>query len=319
MKRRAQRQTLERPEPSQKKGKPSLSSKKGKPSPSKKKSPTGGILANKRKKYTSFVVNIRPSKWDDKFKPSKFWIGKHRSFERAQVVADAVYFYVGEPPFHFKDVVNLYPSITCIGIVPGTPEVLSTQEMFRTYTSAIAKGVEFKPQREDFIAQVEGVIKMDEFPFPAPPEHAVEHDEGEDTPDVPLLRADYGVVSPRRDEVEDVVVSPKGDDDEEEDTPAMEEDETAAMARRMSSNEVPGSAPPQAFVPSFDFQHNELASHLRSVGWYSDFFVKCSTSQFIGSMSLTESIDDCPTFQNEEGDQEWKQWIMDDLIDRIEP
>jgi hypothetical protein len=257
MERRARHQALDRMVPTQRRAK-------------------GGIL--KGANYKNYTVNIRPSRWDDKNKPSQFWIGKISSFERAQQIADAIYFYVDKPPFHIKDVVRWYPSITCMGRVSGAPEVLSTPKMFRSYTSAIAKGVNFKLQREDFIAQVERVINMDEFPFPAPPQ----------------------------DDVEQV---------EEEGIPEMEYDDSAAMALSMSSNGVPAPVRPesvsfapefsslsgvdsvQGFLPGFDVQPGDSASILRSEG------------QSIGSISLPESMDECPASQDDEGFPEWNQSI----------
>lgn len=211
-------------------------------------------------------MNIRPSRWDDK---NKFWIGRIHDYERAQQIADAIYFYIGKEPFHFKDDIRWYPSITCMGRVPGTPEVLTTQEMFRKYTLYIAKKVEFKPQRADFIAQVKRVFAMPDFPnFPAPPEDDVEHDEGEGIPEmeydddtaIALSMSSNGVAAPVR-------------------------PESVSFAPEFSS--LSGVDSVQGFLPSFDVQPGDSTSILRSEG------------QSIGSISLPLSMDECPAFQDD--------------------
>lgn len=240
------------------KGKQALIEKKEKASPSKRIS-TGGICAKRR--YTSYPVEIRPPKWK-----KKVWIGRLKSPEDSKQAADMVFHYTGKKPFHNKDVVRKYPSITCMGRVPGIPEKLSTPEECAEYALAIAKEDKFDRQRKDLINQVKGVLRRPEFGFLSP---------------------------------DPVVVSPERDDVDEEGMPPMEVDENTAMALGMSLNKVPGSAPPQAFVASFDFQGNELASHPRNVGRDFDLFVQYSTSQFNKSMPRTERLDDCPTFQDE--------------------
>jgi len=227
----------------------------------------GGIIIQ-GKKYKSNVVNIRPPKWDE-----KFWIGKLGSFEDAQHVADAVYYYLGKPPFHFKKAVVTYPPLTCMGTVNGNPEVLSTQEMFSRYVGVIAKGEKFEPQREEFLKLVEDVTRRPDFPF---------------------LPSSQGKM----------VVVDDDDRDQEGEAPPMEFDEHAAKALQMSSRQCLSGVPTpvvlthgagsdtvsgsdalltsrHAYVPSVEFSLDGSESILRSAG------------QSLGSIHF--SIDDCPT------------------------
>ena len=107
----------------------------------------------------SYIVNIRPPRWDNK---NKFWIGKIESFERAQYVADTLYLYCGKPHFHFKNADFFFPPLECIGAETGILERLSTIEQFSKYVQSIA-GKDFSPHRRDFLEKVERVIESDEF------------------------------------------------------------------------------------------------------------------------------------------------------------
>lgn len=117
----------------------------------------GGVFPARNGK--SYIVNIRPPKWDNK---NKFWIGKIESFEWAQYVADALYFYCGKPHFHFKNANFFFPPLECIGAETGIPERLTTIEQFSKYVQSIA-GKDFSPYRRDFLEKVERVIESDEF------------------------------------------------------------------------------------------------------------------------------------------------------------
>jgi hypothetical protein len=107
----------------------------------------------------SYIVNIRPPRWDNR---NKFWKGKIGSFESAQYVADAVFFYCGKPRFHFKNADFNFPPLECIGAETGIPERVTTIEQFSEYVRSIA-GNDFASHRTDFLQKVEEVIESDEF------------------------------------------------------------------------------------------------------------------------------------------------------------
>lgn len=105
----------------------------------------------------SHTVNVRPKLWDDKYPPAKIWIGRIKSYQLAQCTADAVFYYTGGYPFHFRDANWNFPPLHCMGRY-GQPEVLSSREMCLEYVEYIAKSLAFRPHRFDFINQVKAVL-----------------------------------------------------------------------------------------------------------------------------------------------------------------
>jgi len=109
-----------------------------------------------------FFVSIRPSCWKDEW-PSWVQIDQIHGSRRAQYVADALYYYTGRPPYHFKDANLHFPTLQCIGREISTPESLSTWEMCSNYVQHIAQGDGYEPQRADFIQKVKDVVNSAGF------------------------------------------------------------------------------------------------------------------------------------------------------------
>ena len=116
----------------------------------------GGIIDSD--KYKSYVVNIRPTKWLE-----RFWIGKIDRYVDAQFIADAVFHYTGHPSFHFKDANFKFPPLECSD--RGISTFLTDRDMCSKYTSSIAKGNDFKTQRSDFMKKVK-TLALEELKSP---------------------------------------------------------------------------------------------------------------------------------------------------------
>lgn len=209
-----------------------------------------GIRQARNKK--SYIVNIRPKRWKDKFKPSQFWKGKIKDREFAMLIADAILHYCGKPGCHFGD--NAPFTLPFLRTLR-----LSTPEERSSYVQSIA-GSDFRGQRRDFIDQVMDVINSPDFirrgkeflgtaPGDAPPAN-------QDAPDNVLPAEEVAPVSPpRADEVTPLSSAPidegvadsssRGDGagrDEECETPLEEDPEAVAMVARFASGPQPGAS-----------------------------------------------------------------------------
>ena len=222
----------------------------------------GGIFLNRNKKF--YTVNIRPSKWNDKNKPSKFWKGK-QNHKMAQYLADAIYHYIGKPRFHFLDADHLiFPILECIGIEINTPVRLTSQEIRSEYVQSIA-GEAYALQREDFICKVMNVIESGEFVLQA--ERFLKSREE---------AADFEEATHPKEDAATPKETAVSAEDWAEDTPPIEDD-MGLEAMRQSQLDFS-----QAYAPSFEIDFNSSGKKsLQSVG------------QSFGSTCF--SMKDCPT------------------------
>lgn len=107
----------------------------------------------------SYIVNIRPQKWKDKFKPSKFWKGKIKYRWLAMLFADTIFHYCGKERCHFGDNADfVLPPLQCM----GATGLLSTPAERSNYVQSIANS-DCHLQRQDFINQVMAVISSPDF------------------------------------------------------------------------------------------------------------------------------------------------------------
>lgn len=107
-------------------------------------------------------VAIFSSLWKDE-PPLSVWITRIRGYDRAQYIADAVYYYTGSPPYHFKDTKLSFPPLQCCGRDGATTEVLTTSEMCSNYLRHIAVGRHFRHLRRDFLKRIIDVVSSNDF------------------------------------------------------------------------------------------------------------------------------------------------------------
>nr|PNR42715.1 hypothetical protein PHYPA_017545 [Physcomitrium patens] len=107
---------------------------------------SGGIVT--RPNNSNFIVNIRPSKWTD----NCFYITV-KNEPTARCIADAVFYYIGRPAFHFKGVNKQYPPLHV-----GNQDPLTSREMCKAYVLLIAKGPESFSLRYDYRGLVTDLV-----------------------------------------------------------------------------------------------------------------------------------------------------------------
>jgi hypothetical protein len=118
-----------------------------------RKSPRSGGIIPPRDSKASWAVNIRPKNWGNK---DKIWMGKIKSIEEAQRIADIVFHYLGCGPVHF-----LFPDGR--GHPPpflnDNLQLLDSVEKRMKYVKDIAKGDAFHARRKELMDSVKEMVK----------------------------------------------------------------------------------------------------------------------------------------------------------------